>query len=79
MHFTPMEIAAEVKRRIPSFEMQYEVEEIRQYIAESWPNFFVDEKARRDWGWAPRFGLEEMVEEILNNLTPEYVKSIRPK
>ena len=26
MHFTPMEIAAEVKRRIPSFEMEYEVE-----------------------------------------------------
>jgi len=50
--------------------MAYQVDEVRQYIAESWPNFFVDEKARRDWGWAPKFGLEEMVKEILTNLTP---------
>lgn len=56
--------------------MAYQVDEVRQYIAESWPNFFVDEKARRDWGWAPKFGLEGMIHEIMTNLSPEFVRSV---
>ena len=51
---------------------------MKQRIAESWPQVFVDEKAKRDWGWAPKYSLEKMVSEILTNLTPEMIKSMRP-
>ena len=79
MHFTPKEIEAEIIKKVPDFKMAYQVDEVRQYIAESWPNFFVDEKARRDWGWVPKYGLEEMINEIMTNLSPEFVRSIRPQ
>jgi hypothetical protein len=39
---------------------------------------FIDERARRDWGFSPRFGIPEMVAEIFKHLTPEVVKSLRP-
>lgn len=57
MAFTPMEIAHQIKRQLPEFEIEYEIDPMRQRIAESWPEFFVDEKAKRDWGWAPKFTL----------------------
>ena len=42
MSFAPEHIYAAIKKIIPSFEMAYEVNEIRQAIAESWPNSLDD-------------------------------------
>jgi nucleoside-diphosphate-sugar epimerase len=67
MSFCPSEIAAEIKKHIPDFEITYR-EDFRQAIADSWPKSINDSVARIDWGWEPAFGLEEMTEEILTNL-----------
>jgi nucleoside-diphosphate-sugar epimerase len=79
MKFTPSELVQEIQKHFPNFSTTYEPEEVKQYIANSWPQEFVDEKARKDWGWTPRFGLSEMVEDIVKNMTPEIVKQMRPK
>jgi nucleoside-diphosphate-sugar epimerase len=50
--FNPAEIAAEVKRHVPGFEMAYAPDH-RQAIADSWPRSIDDSAARADWGWAP--------------------------
>jgi len=67
MSFCPAEIAAEIRKHIPAFEITYNPD-FRQAIADSWPKSINDSVARLDWGWEPLFGLEEMTEEILGNL-----------
>lgn len=67
MSFCPSEIAAEIKKYIPEFEISYQPD-FRQGIADSWPKSINDSVARIEWGWEPAFGLEEMTKEILTNL-----------
>jgi nucleoside-diphosphate-sugar epimerase len=70
MSFSPKEIAAEIKKQIPDFEMTYKPD-YRQAIAESWPQSIDDSVARKDWGWKEEFGLKSMVEDMLENLRQE--------
>ena len=74
--FNPRELAAEIKKNIPGFEMEYEVQALRQRIADSWPHYLEDDVARKDWGWNPKFNLEHMTKEIIKNLTPEMIKAM---
>ncbi|HEY7214393.1 MAG TPA: L-threonine 3-dehydrogenase [Thermoanaerobaculia bacterium] len=68
MNFTPEELAAEIRKHIPEFRIDYQVDPIRQAIADSWPNSLDDSAARAEWGWAPEFDLSAMVEDMLTNL-----------
>jgi nucleoside-diphosphate-sugar epimerase len=65
--FTPEELAAEIKKRIPEFRISY-TPDFRQKIADSWPQSIEDTQARNDWQWAHAFGLEKMVDVMLDNL-----------
>jgi len=65
MSLTPAELAMAIKRRIPDFEIDYEIDPVRQAIADSWPNRLDDSAARSDWDWLPKFGLEKMAGEML--------------
>lgn len=65
--FAPEEIAAEIKKHIPEFEINY-APDFRQQIADSWPQSIDDSEARKDWGWKHEYGLEEMVKDMLENL-----------
>jgi len=67
MSFCPEEIAAEIKKHIPEFEITYKPD-FRQAIADSWPRSINDSTARIDWGWEPQFDLATMTEDILKNL-----------
>lgn len=68
MNFTPEEIAAEIRRHVPGFTIDYDVDPVRQAIAESWPRQMDDTCAHREWGWSPRYDLPAMVEDMLANL-----------
>ena len=65
--FAPEEIAAEIKKHIPEFEISY-APDFRQKIAESWPGSINDTAAQEDWGWKLHFDLEKMTEDMLKNL-----------
>ena len=65
--FTPKEIATEIKKHIPEFEITY-TPDFRQQIADSWPQSINDSQARRDWNWKHKFDLKTMTEDIINNL-----------
>ncbi|MCE4555958.1 NAD-dependent epimerase/dehydratase family protein [Roseateles cellulosilyticus] len=65
--FTPEEIAASIRRRLPQFTMDCQPD-FRQAIAASWPQRIDDRAAQADWGWEPRFGLNEMVDDMLGEL-----------
>lgn len=68
MNFTPEELATEIRKHIPAFEMRYEVDPVRQSIADSWPNSLDCSAARAEWGFAPKYGLPAMVEDMLSKL-----------
>lgn len=65
--FSPQELAAEIKKHIPDFEIEYEPDR-RQQIAESWPRTIDDSAAREEWGWEPAYDLSAMVEDMLEKL-----------
>jgi nucleoside-diphosphate-sugar epimerase len=67
MSFTPREIAAAIARQVPGFVTRFEPD-YRQAIAASWPHSIDDSAARGDWGWAARYDLDAMVEDMLESL-----------
>ncbi|MFY7667528.1 MAG: NAD-dependent epimerase/dehydratase family protein [Crocinitomicaceae bacterium] len=68
--FSPLEIADSIKKRVTDFEIAYEPD-FRQAIADSWPNSIDDSAANKDWGWQHRFGLDDIVEIMLENVHPD--------
>ncbi|MBU3188654.1 L-threonine 3-dehydrogenase [Clostridium bowmanii] len=68
MSFEPEEIAAEIKKHIPGFIMDYDVDPIRQDIANSWPNFIDSTCAKNEWGFAAEYDLEKMTTDMLQKL-----------
>ena len=66
MGFTPEMIAAEIRKHIPEFEMDYYIDPVKREIAESWPNSLDDTCARQEWGWKPEWDLAKMTEDMLN-------------
>ena len=71
MSFAPEDIAAEVTKLIPEFTMDYEVDALRQGIADSWPNSMDDSAAREEWGWQPDYDLPRMCRDMVEKLTPK--------
>ena len=68
MSFSPKEINAEIRKHIPQFTMDYQVDPIRQRIADSWPNSLDDQVARVEWGWKPKHDLTTMTQDMLEKL-----------
>ena len=69
MSFDPEEIYAAIKEQKPEFEMVYDVDPLKQSIAESWPDRMDDSCARAEWGWNPTYDLESMTKDMLEKLT----------
>ncbi len=68
MSFNPEDIKREIQKHIPEFTMDYEIDEIKQRIADSWPNSLDDSCARQEWGWNPKYDLEKMTIDMLEKL-----------
>jgi nucleoside-diphosphate-sugar epimerase len=67
--FSAGELAAEIRKQIPGFEVAYSPD-IRQKYADSWPMSIDDSEARRDWGWKHDYDLQRMVADMLDKLRP---------
>lgn len=68
MSFDPETIFQAIKAHKPDFEMEYQVDSLRQSIADSWPNKMDDTCAREEWDWKPDYDLERMTVDMLENL-----------
>ena len=68
MSFTPEIICAEIKKRLPAFTMDYNVDPVKKEIAESWPNSLDDTCAREEWGWRPEWDLSRMTDDMLAHI-----------
>ncbi|WP_455081382.1 NAD-dependent epimerase/dehydratase family protein [Prevotella melaninogenica] len=68
MSFDPEEIFNAIKRYKPNFEMEYDVDPLKQRIADSWPDSLDDSCARAEWDWKPQYDLDAMTVDMLKNL-----------
>lgn len=68
MSFAPEALAAEIRQHIPTFSLSYNVDPVRQGIANSWPNSLDDSVARAEWGWKPEYNLSAMTKDMLTQL-----------
>jgi len=67
INFDPEELAAEIKKNIPNFEINYKPD-FRQTIAESWPQSIDDSVAKHNWGWKHEYDLEKMTKIMLEEV-----------
>jgi nucleoside-diphosphate-sugar epimerase len=68
MSFEPEEIAASIRKFIPEFTMDYQVDPVRQQIADSWPNSIDATAAKEEWDFNPQYDLDRMTKSMLENL-----------
>jgi nucleoside-diphosphate-sugar epimerase len=69
MQLAPETLAEEIRKHVPGFELRYEVDPIRQSIAESWPDRIDDSTARHEWGWKPEYDVAAMTADMFAHLT----------
>ena len=79
MQLTPERLATAIQAHLPSFRLEFDVDPVRQAIADSWPRSLDDSAAREEWGWTPRWNLEAMTEDMLENLRRRRGKGVREK
>ena len=75
MSFGPETIYAEIRKHVPGFRMRYEVDPLKQAIAESWPDRMDDTCAREEWGWKPQYDLAGMTVDMLEKLRARLLKA----
>lgn len=68
MSFEPSQIAASIRKQIPSFEMAYDVDPVRQAIADSWPDAIDPSAAIKEWGFKADYDLDKMTVDMLSKL-----------
>ena len=76
MSFEPEQIAAEIRKHLPDFKMTYEIDPVKQAIADSWPNSMDDTCAREEWGWAPKYDLKAMTDDMLVKVKEKFDKGL---
>ena len=69
MQFTPERLAAEIRRHLPGFTLDYDVDPVRQAIADSWPRRIDDSAATAEWGWHAEYDVERMTADMLEKLS----------
>ncbi|MEE9441443.1 MAG: L-threonine 3-dehydrogenase [candidate division Zixibacteria bacterium] len=68
MSLTPDMLADEIRKHIPEFEIEYEIDPVRQAIADSWPDSLDDTVARKEWGWKHNYDLPTMAKDMLDKI-----------
>lgn len=69
MSFCPEEQAAYIRKYIPEFEITYQIDPVKQAIADSWPNSLEDYAARVEWAWSPEYDVDAMTRDMLEVLS----------
>jgi nucleoside-diphosphate-sugar epimerase len=69
MSVAPEHFEQEIKKHIPEFTLDYQVDPVRQSIAESWPNSIDATAAKEEWGFQAKYDLTMMTKDMLEKLT----------
>lgn len=78
MSFSPKEIAAVIQKYIPDFKIKYNIDPIRQQIADSWPNSIDATAAKEEWGFKANYDLSSMTEDMIDKLSDKLKVEYKP-
>lgn len=73
MSFCPKDLYLEIKKYIPEFEMSYEIDKVKQSIANSWPKSVDSSCAEREWGFKPKYNFNDMVKDMIEKLSKKLI------
>jgi len=73
MQLTPVTLAAEIRRHLPDFEIDYDVDPVRETIARSWPHRIDDSAARDEWDWSPEHDMATMTADMIKELSARHL------
>ncbi|NLW28590.1 MAG: NAD-dependent epimerase/dehydratase family protein [Erysipelothrix sp.] len=68
MSITPKELAQAIQEILPDFTIRYDIDPVRQSIADSWPNSIDSSDAKKDWNFEPHYDLQAMTKDMLEKL-----------
>lgn len=68
MSFEPEEIAASIRKHLPDFKLNYDVDPARQAIADSWPDNIDASAAKDEWNFKTEYDLDAMTADMLEKL-----------
>lgn len=68
MSVQPEDFHLAIKKHIPHFKMDYDVDPVRQAIADSWPNSIDSTAAKEEWGFSTDYDLTKMTSDMLEKL-----------
>ena len=74
MSFEPEQIAASIRKVIPTFKLDYDVDPVRQAIANSWPDSIDATAAKEEWGFQAKYDLDSMTFDMLEKLKEKSAK-----
>ncbi|WP_289135989.1 L-threonine 3-dehydrogenase [uncultured Brevibacillus sp.] len=76
MSIEPEDVAASIRKHIPEFKLSYEVDPVRQAIADSWPNSIDATAAVQEWGFKAEYDLNKMTEDMLAKLRGKLLQKV---
>lgn len=76
MSIEPEQVAAAIRKHIPEFKLSYQVDPVRQAIAESWPNSIDASCAKEEWGFTYEYDLEKMTADMLTKLRGKLLQKV---
>ncbi len=76
MSIEPEQVAAAIRKHIPEFKLSYQVDPVRQAIAESWPNSINASCAKEEWGFTYEYDLEKMTADMLTKLRGKLLQKV---
>lgn len=72
MSFEPEQLFAKIREYVPGLRVRYEHDDIRQAIADSWPDKMDDSCAREEWDWKPSYDMDSMTRDMLDSLRKKF-------
>lgn len=72
----PEEFAKAIQKYMPEFKLDYDVDPVRQKIAESWPNRIDSSAAAKEWNFNAEYDLDKMTKDMLAKIEEKLDKTV---
>lgn len=68
-HLTTQMVIDEILKRYPDFSYDFKINDTVQTLIDNWPNVLIDQSARDDWGWQPKYDFAQSAERMFDMIS----------